>query len=412
MTTVKLTPEQIGQVGQIGVYRIDLSQSGLSTIASITIHDDNVISGWSGGHSGFDLDFVKLSSTNTLDPGVAAALAGDAVFDFSGAGVVFQPGFLRPLAPGDDPAWNRNLLGTTGANVYSPEASTLDVAAGRTGDIGALSLGEGGQVTFLLKSAVTAAGKYLYYGDYGEVDGSYVLVTEQAGTVPTDPGTVGPGTGVPGTVTPQPTQFTLYGTAGSDTIVLGVGVNAHLASTNNTVFGLGGHDRITGALGEDRLYGGRGNDRLKGGPGDDWLFGQAGNDLLSGGPGRDWLSGGAGRDKLSGGTGPDGFVFDAKLSARFNVDVIFGFNPKEDLIYLDNAVFKKAGRGSFAEPLQIKKAAFWIGDEAHDASDRILYDKSTGVLSYDPDGTGSAGEVAFAQLAKNLKLSYHDIFVF
>ena len=411
MATVQLAPTYIGQSGQIGVYRVDLSQSGFGSIASVTIHDDNVISGWSGGHSGFDLDFVKVSSTNTLAADAAVALTGDAVFDFN-SGVVFEPGFLRPVAAGDDPAWNRNLLGTTGAKVYSAEQSTLGVAAGRSNDIGALSLGEGGEVSFVLTSPVQAAGKYLYYGDFGEVEGSYVLVTDQPGTLPVDPGP-GPGAGPgPGPGPEVPNQFTLYGTGGGDAIVLGQGANAHLALTNTTVFGLGGNDRITAALGHDRVYGGRGNDRLAGGPGDDALFGEVGNDVLSGGPGKDWISGGPGRDKLNGGPGADGFVFDSKLSARFNVDVIYGFNPKEDTIYLDNAVFKKAGRGTPDHPLKIKKAFFWAGEEAHDANDRILYDKSTGALSYDPDGTGSAAAVQFAQLSKNLKFSYHDIFIF
>ena len=171
MTTVKLAPIYMGEFEGTGVYRVELSASGLSAITKIAIHDDNIISGGGGSHSGFDLDFVKVSSTNTLSADAVVALTGDAVFDFN-SGVVFEPGFLRPLGAGDDPAWNRSLLGTTGANVYSPEQSTLGVAAGRTNDIGALSLGEGGEVSFMLKSPVAAAGKYLYYGDFGEVEGA------------------------------------------------------------------------------------------------------------------------------------------------------------------------------------------------------------------------------------------------
>jgi hypothetical protein len=39
------------------------------------------------------------------------------------------------------------------------------------------------------------------------------------------------------------------------------------------------------------------------------------------------------------------------------------------------------------------------------------YDKATGRLSYDPDGTGSASAVKFAQVKKGLALKSTDFFV-
>jgi Ca2+-binding RTX toxin-like protein len=35
---------------------------------------------------------------------------------------------------------------------------------------------------------------------------------------------------------------------------------------------------------------------------------------------------------------------------------------------------------------------------AADASDRIIYETDTGILRYDPDGTGAAAAIAFAKI--------------
>ena len=41
----------------------------------------------------------------------------------------------------------------------------------------------------------------------------------------------------------------------------------------------------------------------------------------------------------------------------------------------------------------------------------MLYDKKTGILSYDADGSGRGKAVEFAKLAKNLKMTEKDFFV-
>ena len=73
-------------------------------------------------------------------------------------------------------------------------------------------------------------------------------------------------------------------------------------------------------------------------------------------------------------------------------------------------------KGIFKVPASSKgvmsSGAFWIGSQAHDANDRIIYDSSTGALSYDPDGTGSKAAVQFATLGANLKMTYKDFLVF
>jgi len=54
---------------------------------------------------------------------------------------------------------------------------------------------------------------------------------------------------------------------------------------------------------------------------------------------------------------------------------------------------------------------FWTGKAAHDASDRIIYDKNAGALYYDMDGTGRAAQVKIATLKKGLSLTEEDFFV-
>jgi hypothetical protein len=139
--------------------------------------------------------------------------------------------------------------------------------------------------------------------------------------------------------------------------------------------------------------------------------GTSGNDKLYGTPDADVIQGLAGNDILSGGQGQDVFVFNTKLSARFNVDRITDFSVKDDTIWLDHAIFTKIGNGTPTAPLQLAAGAFWAGKAAHDANDRIIYDPSTGALSYDADGNGSSAQIKFAQLATGLKMTATDLFV-
>ena len=213
---------------------------------------------------------------------------------------------------------------------------------------------------------------------------------------------------------------TIFGGAGSDRISAGRG-NDYLdgGSGNDTVLGGSGNDRlyggtgsdsVSGGTGSDRVYGGSGNDRVYGNSGNDRLYGDAGNDLLSGGSGNDVIFGGNGRDTitgssgndkiygglgadlLNGGAGRDSFVFDTRLG-NGQIDTIKGFNPFEDRILLDHAVFKKLGG-----PGKLDWGAFRWGSTALDADDRILYDITTGTLSYDADGNGSGAAVKFAKV--------------
>ncbi|WP_170285020.1 right-handed parallel beta-helix repeat-containing protein [Microvirga aerophila] len=145
-----------------------------------------------------------------------------------------------------------------------------------------------------------------------------------------------------------------------------------------------------------------------GGSGNDWLVGGSSKDTLVGDAGDDHLAAKLGNDVLSGGTGHDTFVFDTKLS-KANRDKISDFNVKYDSIWLDNLFMSKL-KGSDQGSVKLAKKYFSL-DYAKDGSDYIIYNKSTGVLSYDVDGSGEKAGVDIAVLRKGLNMSHHDFFV-
>ncbi|WP_230532827.1 calcium-binding protein [Microvirga roseola] len=167
----------------------------------------------------------------------------------------------------------------------------------------------------------------------------------------------------------------------------------------------------------DILRGTKGGDLLRGAAGEDILQGLSGSDKLFGMTGDDRIYGGLGNDVLSGGKGRDTFVFDTKLysaktNKKKNLDRIIDFDKKDDTVRLDNKVFKKLGKkGSETKPAKLIKKYFTAGESAKDKNDYLVYNKKTGVLYYDADGSGKGAAVEIAQLRKNEKVSYSDFFV-
>ena len=143
--------------------------------------------------------------------------------------------------------------------------------------------------------------------------------------------------------------------------------------------------------------------------GDDVLRGTGGADVLSGGSGNDALWGLGGADTLTGGPGRDTFVFSTAPTANA-VARVTDFVPGTDRIQLSGPGFAAAGP---AGPLGVD--AFWAGPgvtAAHDASDRLVFNTSTGDLYLDPDGTGPGTAVLFAQLpGLTTSLASTDFFV-
>ncbi|MEE1658433.1 cadherin domain-containing protein, partial [Microvirga sp. CF3062] len=159
------------------------------------------------------------------------------------------------------------------------------------------------------------------------------------------------------------------------------------------------------------LRGTPGVDRLTGEAGNDLIYGLAGNDTLYAEAGNDKLYGGAGKDNLSGGVGQDIFVFDTKLSKsakinKANQDKIVDFKVVDDTLHLAKSVFKTLDKKGV-----LKASEFYQGTKAHDASDNLIYNKKSGALYYDADGTGSSAQIQIATLSKNLKMTHKDFFV-
>ncbi|AOF94103.1 hemolysin-type calcium-binding repeat family protein (plasmid) [Sinorhizobium sp. RAC02] len=239
----------------------------------------------------------------------------------------------------------------------------------------------------------------------------------------------------------------VFGLGGNDTIQTGAG--------NDLLDGGAGNDALNGGAGVDTMRGGAGNDTYyvdnagdvvdegasgstgtdtvrssisyslvssktllgtvesliltgtgsikgTGNAGNNALLGNSGNNVLNGGAGNDTLNGGLGKDMLIGGSGQDTFVFDTALRST-DIDTIGDFIVKDDSIWLDDDIFSKAGKvGDLAVD------AFYVGARAHDESDRVIFDKKTGKLWYDADGSGKGGAIQFALLDKGLVVTAAD----
>lgn len=219
-------------------------------------------------------------------------------------------------------------------------------------------------------------------------------------------------------------------------------------SLDNTITGTAAVNRINGRAGADRMIGGAGSDTYhvdntgdrvvetaSGGAADRIfatisytlgnyvenlhaigstaidLTGSKFGNVIYGNSSNNEINGRYGNDILKGGLGRDVFIFDQKLSKKANLDKILDFNVKDDALWLDNVVFKKLGSGTELKPGKLKKAFFTVGDQAKDANDYLFYDKKTGVLFYDIDGSGSAKAVEIVKLAKHLKITSADVFI-
>ena len=161
-----------------------------------------------------------------------------------------------------------------------------------------------------------------------------------------------------------------------------------------------------GGSGSDRLYGNQSSNVLIGRAGKDVLLGASGNDRLSGGTGNDRLYGGQGNDILIGGSGQDNFYFNTAIANIARTGRMTHFSSVADTLMLAKTVFSTIGKGT------LSGAAFATGSIAHDASDRILFNKADGSLYYDADGTGAAAAIKFAAVSPGTTLNAADIIIY
>jgi len=239
-----------------------------------------------------------------------------------------------------------------------------------------------------------------------------------SGTGTTTPPPVTPPPVTPPPVTPPSADMT--GTSGND-ILRPADSGAH------TMAGLGGNDDyyVNNAASKAIEVAGQGQDRvwtsvsyaLSAGSSIEVLGTQkdagttainlTGNELaqhIIGNAGNNIINGGGGNDTLTGNGGHDTFVFNSALS-KGNVATIDDFNPADDKIQLDHAIFKGLTTGALAS------TAFYAGAAAHDSSDHIVYNSATGALYFDSDGSGSAAQIQFATLAPHLAVTANSFAV-
>ena len=296
-----------------------------------------------------DTDTVQSSVTYTLGANVEnLTLTGSAAINGTGN------------------ALENHLTGNSGNNILSGGAGNDTIQGGAGNDI--LDGGAGND------SIDGGAGSDLY------VVG---LAADHAASEFTDSGATG--TDEVRFTSTIASTLTLYsGDVGIEKVVIGTGTAALAVTTGTSALNVNA-SALTNAL---SINGNAGANTLTGTGYADSLDGRAGNDTLIGGAGGDTLIGGNGNDMLTGDAGSDHFVFNFAPNAATNKDTITDFVSGTDELDFSKAIFTKLGAvGGLTD------AQFWSGagvTAAHDSSDRIIYDTTTGVLSYDADGTGGA----------------------
>lgn len=141
---------------------------------------------------------------------------------------------------------------------------------------------------------------------------------------------------------------------------------------------------------------------------DDVFVGNGGNDTLTGGDGADTFVFGQVHEQVV--TGDDDEV-QTYVDTAFNltgIDTITDFLSGVDKIALNIDQFTSLTVGSFTADNLVCS----VGAAAGDANDFLLFDTSTGALSYDADGSGAGAAVQFATLTGVTSLSASDIEVF
>jgi Ca2+-binding RTX toxin-like protein len=132
------------------------------------------------------------------------------------------------------------------------------------------------------------------------------------------------------------------------------------------------------------------------------ITGNAAANVLKGGVGNDTLIGGLGNDTHSGGLGADIFRFDTTPDSTKNRDTITDFNGAQgDRIQLAKTAFP-----ALPDTGILAVSRFRSGSSFSNTNERILYNPTTGHLTYDSNGSAAGGiSVMFATLTKNLNIN-------
>jgi hypothetical protein len=118
------------------------------------------------------------------------------------------------------------------------------------------------------------------------------------------------------------------------------------------------------------------------------FFSQAlsGNDQINGTSGNDILFGYGGNDVMNGKGGNDLFVFTTQANSATNFDTITDFSSGDTLVF-SASVYNGLGSAGALNSNQFASGAGLVA--ATTAEDRFFYNTSSGILSYDADGSAS-----------------------
>jgi Ca2+-binding RTX toxin-like protein len=129
------------------------------------------------------------------------------------------------------------------------------------------------------------------------------------------------------------------------------------------------------------------------------IDGDAGNDTITGTALNDVIIGGAGIDTITLGAGNDAVRFNS-LSGS---DTITDFSVADDSIQLARSVMTQLSGGA-----SLTVAEFEVGTAATSTATRIVYNQSTGVLSYDANGSDAGGVTTLATFTGQPVLTVED----
>jgi serralysin len=213
----------------------------------------------------------------------------------------------------------------------------------------------------------------------------------------------------------------LFGRAGNDTIYGGAGAaNTMLgqegddtyvveAAGDSVIEFVGqGYDAVQTALTsfvlsanvEALTYNGSANFTGIGNGENNSVVGGSGADFLSGLGGTDSLTGGSGADTLLGGAGNDEFIY---RGGEASYDRILDFTSGQDKVGI------RIGGFAHSAAIYFDSGATY---QPGGTDSVIFYNTTTNILSFDPDGAGSAVPIALAQFNVGQSLINTDIFLF
>ena len=127
---------------------------------------------------------------------------------------------------------------------------------------------------------------------------------------------------------------------------------------------------------------------------------------IIGNAGANKIDGKGGNDVLTGGAGKDTFLLTTAPDPTGNFDTIKDFSPVDDTFSLSRLAFQGLAAGN------LPTGAFAFGTRALQADDRIIYDKATGFLYFDQDGSGGAyAPIHFASVNPGVSVTAADFLV-